>query len=317
MKNTDPASFPGKILLLGEYSIILGGEALTVPLERFSGSLQYPASNIEAVDFARKSNHAIREFLHYLQTPPIISRMDFPLDLDLLEASIHKGMFFRSTIPQGYGAGSSGALVAAIFSQFTKPKIKPASFNDPATLRTLRKQLSLMESFFHGSSSGLDPLTSLLGKPLHAHASGNITFPDLSGFFPQTHTRVFLLDTGITGNTKPLVEGFRKQLETRELNGELLKALSNEVVHALLHKDHTLFSDFLAQLSLFQLENMQPMIPGPVRPLWRRGLETGRWTLKLCGSGGGGYVLGFAPESVGIEAVVRAEGMKMLELEVL
>ncbi|TVQ15665.1 MAG: hypothetical protein EA361_05350 [Bacteroidetes bacterium] len=316
MNSTEPASFPGKILLLGEYSIILGGEAITVPLERFSGSFEYPANNTDAPDFARQSNQAIREFLGYLQSPEIRNVMSYPLDLDLLEKETTNGLFFSSTIPQGYGAGSSGALVAALFSRFANPKPDIASLHEPDTLRTLRTQLSRMESFFHGSSSGLDPLTSLLRKTLHVQASGKINFPDLSGFFQQTHTRVFLLDTGITGNTKPLVEGFRQQLATQQLNGELLKGLNNEVVHALLNRDPIYFSDFLAQLSLFQLENMKPMIPEPVSPIWRKGLETGQWTLKLCGSGGGGYVLGFAPETTDIEAVMQAEGMKLLALEV-
>jgi mevalonate kinase len=35
------------------------------------------------------------------------------------------------------------------------------------------------------------------------------------------------------------------------------------------------------------------MIPEDYRPLWQKGLETGDFSLKLCGSGGGGFILGF------------------------
>jgi mevalonate kinase len=35
------------------------------------------------------------------------------------------------------------------------------------------------------------------------------------------------------------------------------------------------------------------MIPTLYQDLWRRGLETDDWHLKLCGAGGGGFILGF------------------------
>ena len=34
------------------------------------------------------------------------------------------------------------------------------------------------------------------------------------------------------------------------------------------------------------------MIPEQFHALWKRGLETNDYYLKLCGSGGGGYILG-------------------------
>ena len=49
-------------------------------------------------------------------------------------------------------------------------------------------------------------------------------------------------------------------------------------------------------LSKFLLENLTPMIPSLVRDLWKTGLDTGAYYLKLCGSGGGGYVLGFTED---------------------
>jgi mevalonate kinase len=30
--------------------------------------------------------------------------------------------------------------------------------------------------------------------------------------------------------------------------------------------------------------------------VWKNGLQTNDYYLKLCGSGGGGYILGFAPD---------------------
>ena len=38
------------------------------------------------------------------------------------------------------------------------------------------------------------------------------------------------------------------------------------------------------------------MIPRQFHELWKKGLETNEYYLKLCGSGGGGYILGFTED---------------------
>lgn len=47
------------------------------------------------------------------------------------------------------------------------------------------------------------------------------------------------------------------------------------------------------------------MIPNNLYNAWKKGLDTNAYYLKLCGSGGGGYILGFAPD--------YAKADKMLE----
>jgi len=44
------------------------------------------------------------------------------------------------------------------------------------------------------------------------------------------------------------------------------------------------------------LNNFKPMIPEQFHALWSKGLETNEYYLKLCGSGGGGYILGFTED---------------------
>jgi len=38
------------------------------------------------------------------------------------------------------------------------------------------------------------------------------------------------------------------------------------------------------------------MIPMAFHKIWEQGLKTNDYYLKLCGSGGGGYILGFAQD---------------------
>jgi len=38
------------------------------------------------------------------------------------------------------------------------------------------------------------------------------------------------------------------------------------------------------------------MIPSEFHALWKKGIDTNAYYLKLCGSGGGGYMLGFTKD---------------------
>ena len=44
-------------------------------------------------------------------------------DLDQMASDISKGMYFDSSIPPGYGVGSSGALVAAVYDRYALKKV--------------------------------------------------------------------------------------------------------------------------------------------------------------------------------------------------
>ena len=44
-------------------------------------------------------------------------------DFDKLDSDLQNGMYFDSSIPQGYGVGSSGALVAAFYDRYAFNKI--------------------------------------------------------------------------------------------------------------------------------------------------------------------------------------------------
>jgi mevalonate kinase len=57
----------------------------------------------------------------------------------------------------------------------------------------------------------------------------------------------------------------------------------------------SLFSN-TKKLSTFVLKNFKPMIPEEFHGVWQRGIETNDYYLKLCGSGGGGYILGFTED---------------------
>jgi len=49
-------------------------------------------------------------------------------------------------------------------------------------------------------------------------------------------------------------------------------------------------------LSKIVLKNFKPMIPVAFHKVWEHGINTNDYYLKLCGSGGGGYILGFTED---------------------
>jgi len=82
-------------------------------------------------------------------------------------------------------------------------------------------------------------------------------------------------------------QGFRKVMK------EEFNRYNDACVQAFLKGDSTPLFSNLKKLSRLALEYFTPMIPQSFHELWKKGIETNAYYLKLCGSGGGGYVLGF------------------------
>ena len=137
--------FYSKILLFGEYGIIEDSKGLSIPYNFFNGALKF--SKVETKD-SKKSNKILLKFHKYLS-----GIHDLDLDLNKFEKDLSKGIFFDSSIPQGYGVGSSGAIVAAVYDKYAKGKIK---ISENLNRKKWMKFFSKMESFFHGKL-GLDP----------------------------------------------------------------------------------------------------------------------------------------------------------------
>lgn len=281
--------FPAKILLLGEYSILAGSMGVAVPYPPFSGSLQFPSTTLshEEEESSRQSNRRLKFLLEYLISNPERSGC---LDTSRFRNDISDGLFFRSNIPQGYGVGSSGALTAAIFDRYASPGCKKYE------LPEIRKTLAGIEQLFHGTSSGLDPVVSYAKAPVVIGENGTIQALDVNPSELLAGYGTFLIDTGSTSSTAGLVNWFREQLQETDyqqlFNRNYLPQV-NRCVRAVTADNKKEFLGALHQVSSFQLEHFAPMIPVPFREYFRESLASGTHLLKLCGSGGGGFLLGF------------------------
>tara|TARA_B100000795_G_scaffold11315_1_gene7900 strand:- start:5380 stop:6306 length:927 start_codon:yes stop_codon:yes gene_type:complete len=284
--------FYAKILLFGEYGIIKDSKGLAIPYNAYRGALK---ASEDLSGNALESNLNLDRFYAYL----------FALQTDLvafnlvaLKKDIQNGMYFDSSIPQGYGVGSSGALVAAIYDKYAEDKITVLENLTRDKLLNLKTIFGLMESFFHGKSSGLDPLNSYLSLPILINSKDSI---EPAGIPSQKEGKgaVFLLDSEQIGETEPMVSLFMNKMKHegfRKMISEEFSTTTDACIDDFLQGNvKSLFGNVKA-LSKIVLTNFKPMIPPAFHKVWEQGISTNDYYLKLCGSGGGGYILGFTED---------------------
>lgn len=281
--------FYAKILLFGEYGIIKDSKGLAIPYNSYRGALQKKAILSQKQKESNKSLHLFYTYLKTLDTNLVdFYFKEFRADLD-------SGMFFDSSIPQGYGVGSSGALVAAIYDKYAIDKITILENLTRDKLLKLKVVFGRMESFFHGTSSGLDPLNSYLSLPILINSKTDL---EPTGIPSQKEGKgaVFLMDSEQVGETAPMVQIFMEKMKNegfRKMISEEFATYTDACIDDFLDGNvKSLFTN-IKQLSKVVLGNFKPMIPQNFHQIWQKGLDSDDYYLKLCGSGGGGYFLGF------------------------
>ena len=271
--------YPGKILLYGEYSIVLKNKALAIPLNSQGGSWERANGT---------DNKSLYGWLEYLKNLP--NAGDY--HLMPFEEELTNGLFFKSTIPQGYGAGSSGALVAAFYAHFS---ISPITNPSITHLQELKKELGVLESYFHGNSSGTDPLVSYLK---HSLLLANDKIDKINVPSPPDDLFFFLLDCGIARKTEPLVSTFLHEIQnnknyTSDFENHYVPIVDQTIQEHLDGRFPELKKQWL-ELSQLQTHFFKAMIPQNLIEYWHKGNNEGHTHLKLCGAGGGGYLLGLS-----------------------
>ena len=284
--------FYAKILLFGEYGIIKDSKGLAIPYNTYRGALKSSKNLSEKV---LKSNSNLVRFYAYLSE---LKENNLSFRLDEFKADLDNGMYFDSSIPQGYGVGSSGALVASIYDKYGNNKITVLENLTRDKLLTLKEVFSVMESFFHGKSSGLDPLNSYLSLPILINSKTNI---EPAGIPSQKEGKgaVFLLDSEIVGETEPMVNIFMNKMKNdgfRKMLNEEFALHTDACIDDFLHGNVKSLFGNIKKLSKVVLTNFKPMIPVAFHKVWEQGITTNDYYLKLCGSGGGGYILGFTED---------------------
>ncbi|MCB2195935.1 MAG: mevalonate kinase [Bacteroidetes bacterium] len=300
-------SFNAKILLFGEYLVLHNSDALLIPLSRYSGELAF-INTLDGDSDNTHSNRILVDFYNDLIKEYRPESLTGWFDLTQLKHDVDAGLYFDSDIPVGYGVGSSGALVAALFDKYSKFPLE----HWKKDLTALKTNLSVLESYFHGKSSGLDPLLSYLDSPIFLQNNKIILDENHYADFNP-----FLIDTKKSRATEGLVNLFNEKcLSTAYFNiiQTRLITANNQCIQFLRKGDKDRFFSSLKELSVLQLEYFREMILPEYESVWMQGLDSGEFYLKLCGAGGGGYLLGFATDKQVIKQLKNEVQSEVIEI---
>ena len=261
-----------------------GSMALSIPNSKLTGRLLFEKSSENIIS----KHYSVVYLLEYLD---FLKKNNFEglIDIYTFKSDLEKGLYFECNIPISYGLGSSGAIVASIYEAY--------GINKAADLDKLKSIFSKMESYYHGKSSGLDPLVSYLNKAILINEDGELETVKLPEENKDSNSGIFLLDTKSIGETQPLVNWFLKEYENSDYKNNIqnqLIPLNNRSITDFLSGNKTSLLHGVKSISKFTFENFKPMIPLSIEEIWKNGLETDDYYLKLCGSGGGGMMLGFS-----------------------
>lgn len=265
--------YPSKLLLFGEYTVLSGSQALAVPLSHWKG------------EWRQDENAVIHE------DSPLYAYVDWLKAHDLISAAsaahmitdAEEGWMYEADIPIGYGLGSSGAFVAALYDRYITKE-------NTTTPSSVLEMLARMEGYFHGSSSGMDPMVSYTGEAVYKNEQGAFQSVHDPGW-PEGY-KVYLLDSGIERSTGPLVHIFKELLKDPEFKTRIKRELIPVVEHAIhfyLSGTGTMLEECLSVISQFEREYFSMLIPDPVKDQWDELIELPGVHVKFCGAGGGGY----------------------------
>ena len=288
---TEKMVYPSKIMLVGEYGVVVGGSALTIPFLKFHARIRstedIPSGREED---AKRSLEYIQLLYRYIRNLPEDSFHALP-DLETFSRNLNT-YWLDLNIPIGSGLGSSGAVTAAIYDLFF-----PGAQN--LTLEQQKEDLAQIESYFHGKSSGVDALTCHAGNSLRFHSNGSI---DRVQFHPDQIPggyRFFLMDFGEKFDTGPLVHHFLNQMNDqnfrRSIEEEYLP-MNQKLIETLLGEREADPGLLVRLLSDYQFQAFRKMIPDNMADLWIDGQVSNEYYLKLNGSGGG-LMLGITHQS--------------------
>jgi len=281
-------SYPSKLMLVGEYGVILGGGALTMPLRIFQARVRsredVPAGMEEA---ARESGRYLKQLYTHVAGLNS-SSFHAPPDLPRFAREVHHH-WMEMNIPTGYGLGSSGAVSAAIYERF----FPGATGLD---LARQKEDLALIESYFHGKSSGVDALTIFADQALYFTPEGEIQRVEFDPVRIPGDYRFFLLDSGQGSQTGPLVAHFLDLMKepgfASSMRNEYL-IVNQKLIEALMGIRDADPALLFRVISDYQFTHFRRMIPEGMLDFWIHGQISNEYYLKLNGSGGG-FMLGIA-----------------------
>jgi len=294
--------FHSKILLFGEHIINKGAMGLATPVEHYHGLFKFGELKDKQV---RESNNSLELFANYIIHHEEIGSQ---YDTNKFLEDIENGLYFDSNIPQGYGLGSSGALVAAVYYQYQR--FKKRNY----TVSGLKDELAKLESYFHGKSSGLDAIVCYLNKAVLLN-DGEVSKTFELAKTNEAALKVFLVNTHLVRSTSTYVNLFLEKCRDKNFMSVVEKSLiptTNIAIESFMDKKYSALMNSMKLISQLHYDLLPEFIPSQFREVWKEGLRNNEYHLKICGAGGGGFIIGFAREDANLDLLLG--GKDVIEL---
>ncbi|ALS02969.1 mevalonate kinase [Enterococcus silesiacus] len=284
----------GKIILMGEHSVVYGEPAIAFPFQETFISTKVESDTTMTVDCHYFSGR-LSDVPHQLKS--IKEAINQTL-MTLQQEDATLKITITSTIPAERGMGSSAATAVAIVRGMFD------YFNVPCAPDTLLHLVNRAEKIAHGNPSGIDaaatsgsePLFFIKGHPLET--------------FPMNVSNAFLIvaDTGIKGQTRAAVRDVahlfeqNKQIVSQHITelGRLTKLAKQVILADDVHTLGNVMNQAQEQLKALTVSNDQ------LDQLVAAALENGALGAKLTGGGRGGCMIALADSKAHAEKIAAA-----------
>jgi len=278
--------YTSAIMLVGEYGVMAGGSALTIPFQKFNVRVR-KTGDIPSVKEkeASQSQAYLKSLYKHIGNLPAGTFHAIP-DLDFFYQNL-ESVWFERNIPTGYGLCNSSAISAAIYDLFF-----PESRNVP--LSHQKEDLAAIESYSYGlpkdlrkhvkNSSGAEALTSFTGTPIYFKDDGSIQKVEFNPDKIPSGYRFFLLDSEETTDSIPLVRQFLRKMENPGFASSVRNeycVINQKLIEVLLGRYNADPGLLIRVLSDFQYTHFREMIPDRMLDLWIEGQVTNEFYLKL------------------------------------
>jgi mevalonate kinase len=193
--------------------------------------------------------------------------------------------------------------VAALYYQYRLNKKK----NTPVS--EIKNELAKIESYFHGKSSGLDPIVCYLNKAVllrGGDVSETFDLPEVKSYA----LKVFLINTHIERKTSPYVNLFLEKCKDKKFMDTIEKSLipANDIaIQSFLDRKHAKLMNSVKLISQLHYDMLPEFIPDRFKEIWKLGLKYNEYHLKICGAGGGGFIIGFAKADANLDLLLAGQ----------
>lgn len=266
----------GKLILLGEHSVVFGHRAVAAVVSR--------GTTVTLTDHQGPTRLGESS----IQDDRLMTALAAVLPAEGLQVDI------CTDLPVGRGMGSSAALAIALL------RARAAREGRHPTFAELHRDGFLIERVFHGNPSGLDHCVVAMGGAV-LYRRGEAPTPLQMPSYP-----VVVLDSGVAGDTGQLVAGVAAR---RPAVDGALERLGELVELALptLHDPHALGG--IMSEAHGRLREIGVSTP-TLDEMCALALQNGALGAKLSGAGGGGVVLALCPD--GGEGLVQAAARRKI-----